>query len=176
MPCRRERVQRTAQSGWPWSINEGHGRAFTNLRFIEALLLDLLPFWDARVVRDLSAPETIVEQNFGPALFLNEVMALSRPPPDDGLFVPPTRQRQNPAFACETLVANIVDEPVDFLQLRPQHLGFAKVCVPQVGPRMDFEDYRKHPVLLKFCRQPRSRCRNGRARRVHSRKSVRANS
>ena len=39
----------------------------------------------------------------------------------------------------EAAIADIVDKALDPLQFRPEHFGVAKIDVPLVGFRMDFE-------------------------------------
>src|SRR5690349_8541231 len=71
-----------------------------------------------RIRDDLADPQVIVLKDLGPTLLLCLVVHGERAPADHGLLVAPGRQGQNPAFVAPARVALVVDEAVDFLDVR----------------------------------------------------------
>src|SRR6516164_4006855 len=80
-------------------------------------------------------------------------MAPAGAPADERLFVPPVRKRKDPALAGQALVANVVDEALDLLQLGAQHLGVGEVVIPVLFIGEDLKNHRKHVriPLLECC-------------------------
>ncbi len=113
------------------------------------MLDELAALGDLGVLGDLADPQVVVGEDLAATLLLHLMMLHGRAPSDDRLLVAPSRQRQDPTFADQALVADVVDETVDLLQLGPQHLGVGQVFVPSLFPGPDFEDHGKHRLLPK---------------------------
>ena len=62
-------------------------------------------------------------------------------------------QRRFGGLAGQALVADVIDEALDLLQLGTQHLGVVEVVIPAPFIREDLENHRKHDriSLLERC-------------------------
>src|ERR1700746_1215016 len=65
-------------------------------------------------------------------------------PADQRLLGVPARQRQNPAVTGQAVIADVVDEAVDLLQLGAEHLGVPEVGCPLGGLRIHLEQHGEH--------------------------------
>ncbi|WP_442868815.1 hypothetical protein [Bradyrhizobium sp. CCBAU 21362] len=86
------------------------------------------------------------------AALMHRVIAAGAPA-DERLLVPPVRKRKDPVLAGQALVADVVDEAFDLLQLGAQHLGIVEVIIPVPFIGEDLENHRKHGriSLLECC-------------------------
>src|SRR5438045_9734555 len=84
----------------------------------------------------------VVAEDLGPSLLLHSMVLRLGAPPDQGLFVAPARQRQQPSFPGQAPVADVVDESVYLLQFRFEHLGEAEIGVESF--RIDLEQDGEH--------------------------------
>jgi hypothetical protein len=83
----------------------------------------------------------VVSEDFVAALLLDLVMAPAGAPADERLLFPPVRKRKDPALAGQALVADVVDEALDLLQLGAQHLGVVEVVIPVLLIWENFENH-----------------------------------
>ena len=113
----------------------------TTVSLIEPLFVQGVARWRIRILCELTDAQMVVEEDMRPRFSLRLVVPHRRAPADNGLLVAPDRERQHPAVARQTLVKNVVNETVDPIQFRPQHLGIGEIDLPLVGFRMDFEDH-----------------------------------
>src|SRR4029077_16153509 len=89
----------------------------------------------------------VIQKNLPTAFLLYLMMPHLCAPTNDRFLVAPTGKRQNPALARKATVADIIDETVHSLQLRPKHLGIAQIGVPLIRFRVNLKKNRKHKCL-----------------------------
>ena len=97
-----------------------------------------------RIGRDLTDAQVIILQDVTSSLALHFVVMRGRAPSHDRLLVTPIGERQDPPLTGQAPVANILDEPVDLLELRAQQGGVVKICIPLVRARLHFKHHREH--------------------------------
>ena len=132
----------------PLRRDQRDGGAFTGHGLIEPLFLQRVSGGHLGIRGHLSDPKVIIGKNPAAALVLHVVMVGRDAPAHHGLLVAPSGQRQQPAVARQTAVADVVDEAVDLLQFRPQHLAAAEIMIVLPVLRIDLEDHCKHLSLL----------------------------
>src|SRR5918911_5462406 len=84
--------------------------------------------WDG-VGDDPADPQPVVLENLAAAPFLGLTMPPMGPPPDQGRFVAPERQGQDPPGSAAGGDAFDAQEPVDPLYMRSQHPGESEIVV-----------------------------------------------
>src|ERR671930_21189 len=91
--------------------------------------------WDG-VGDDPADPQPVVLKNRAAAPFLGLTMPPMGPPPDQGRFVAPERQGQDPPGATAGGEAFDAQEAVDLLEIRPQQPGESEIVVVSLGLRV----------------------------------------
>src|ERR1700744_4557019 len=95
--------------------------------------MEFISLRNASVSRNLADAKMIFVENFTSPHLLHLMMAHLRSPTHNRLLVAPVGKREYPTFAAQTLVSDVIDEPIDLLQLRSEHLGVAEICIPLIA-------------------------------------------
>src|SRR3981081_1021998 len=111
-------------------IDQRDRRAGPCFRLIQSLLEERISGRQSRVHRDLAYTEVIILQDLESTLRLYGMMLCIGPPADQRLLIFPVGKRKNPSLPSETAITDVVDEPLDFLQHRPQSFRVVEVGVP----------------------------------------------
>src|SRR4051794_9059207 len=122
-------------------VDQRDRRSLPNFGLVEPLLREGVPRWQLIVGSDLADAQVVLCQDFVAALLLNRVMAPARAPAHERLLVPPVRKGKDPALADQALVADIVDEALEPLQLGAQHRGVVEVIIPVLSIWKDFKNH-----------------------------------
>ncbi len=85
-------------------------------------------------------PQMVILENLGATLLLNDVMHACCAPSNHRLFVPPCRQRQNPARTTPAFEALVLHKAIDLFQSWPQTLRQSQIVVEPLRLWPNFEN------------------------------------